>query len=466
MTLSVPNSLAPRSSDRPGRFARRHQAQHQAAGQPTPLLANVQWHNAVLPIVLAIAATLAAWSRLTPTARGTAWAEDGAVFLSQAATDGSWARIVAPYDGYLHVIPRLAARAAVEFFDPHMWAIVMNFTACVVAGLVTALVYMAARSIASSRGLRLALASITVATPLLPIEVLGNMANVHTLLLWAALWIVLYRPASLVGSWVLAAAMLLIVLTEVQVLFLAPLALVHLRVPAALVIRIAAVTGLAAQIIATVLHPRPAAVHHPSFTDLAQGYLSRVVLPTWFGTGGGVTSIAGNAWWVVGLGLVAISVLAATAVLRRGTPMMRIAALAFLVYPPVLWVGAFWINGQTHTATWTWLDGPSTDAPTRWAAAPSMLILAGLLLWWGTTRGWHEPQRWVATISLLFIAFAVIVSWQPASSLRTAGPRWAPEIDANYQRCAAEAHLTEVNVPLAPTAAWTAAIPCSMLTGR
>ncbi len=72
-------------------------------------------------LAVLVAATLLAWSRLSPVARDTLWAEDATRFLHVDDRDGLGATLLRPYAGYLHVVPRLLAALVLRVADlPHL----------------------------------------------------------------------------------------------------------------------------------------------------------------------------------------------------------------------------------------------------------------------------------------------------------------------------------------------------------
>ena len=61
--------------------------------------------SAAVPAAIALAGTVLAFFRVPPVSAGTIWAEDGRVFLQEYLEQGPG--LLAPYDGYLHFLPRL-----------------------------------------------------------------------------------------------------------------------------------------------------------------------------------------------------------------------------------------------------------------------------------------------------------------------------------------------------------------------
>ena len=182
--------------------------------------------RAILALALGAALGALAWLRLPAIARDTLWAEDGRNFL-QSALSGH-VDLFAPYGGYLHLMPRLIAHAAVATVPVEGYAMFMSAATSLVAGLCAALVWVTARQQVRPAW-ALLLAASTVLAPLAAREVLGNAANLHTVLMWTLFWVLLYTPVRRSTAILLALFTACAALTEVQAVFLAPLAIWRFR---------------------------------------------------------------------------------------------------------------------------------------------------------------------------------------------------------------------------------------------
>jgi hypothetical protein len=125
-------------------------------------------------LVLACAALLAArkpWALHTPQL----WAEDGSIFLVQDEQMGVHAWIE-PYNGYLHLLPRLIAWTARQAADPAWWPAIYNGLAFALS--VALFARLASRRVAlpAKAGLVLALALVVGSG-----EVLINVTNLQWL---------------------------------------------------------------------------------------------------------------------------------------------------------------------------------------------------------------------------------------------------------------------------------------------
>ena len=193
-----------------------------AAAGPLP----VQWILRVLGVLAAVALlTVLSWLRLPEASRGTAWAEDAAVFLREAILLGAVPSITEPYSGYLHVIPRVLAGLAFQLAPIDSYAYMMALLSCAVVSAIAVSVFFLSRSTISQRPLRLMLAMIPVFLPVGPLEVLGNAANLHWYLLWLAPWLLLPKPAHWYSGALLFVAALATATSEIITVVFVPLAI-------------------------------------------------------------------------------------------------------------------------------------------------------------------------------------------------------------------------------------------------
>ena len=260
--------------------------------------------DGLVTLAVSFATTALAWSRLDPITRRTLWAEDGAVFLTDALYADAFHTLLRPYGGYLHVVPRLVVEVTTIAAAPARYALVVNALACAVAGGVAALVYVCSREVTESRLLRSGLAAITVVVPSLPREVLGNTANLHWFFLWLTPWLLLYRPRSRTGSVLLGLAALAGALTEIQMALFVPLAAWRWRDRHGWPVRLGLLVGVAAQImtLAHAVRPQPTGTPSDARTIVA-GYLVNAVMTLWAGSASAITHVVAEFGWSVPLGV-------------------------------------------------------------------------------------------------------------------------------------------------------------------
>lgn len=417
-------------------------------------------------MAVALTCSLVAWARMTPVARRTIWAEDGRVFLTDAFSAAPFTTLFRPYGGYLHLIPRATAEFIAAVVQPPRYALALSAAACVIAAGVAALVYVCARAVTGSRVLRICLATVTVAVPALPLEVLGNLANVHWFFLWLTPWLLFYQPRSRIGSWGLGLVALVAALTEIQVVLFAPLVAWRWRERHGWPIRAGILAGLAGQGLATVLSTRtPKTDALPSIADHVAGYTVNAVMTIWLGSRASISAaVATYGWSIVALSLLP-SLAALVVVWIRGDSTQRLAALVLPAASVVVWSAALVINRSGYRYWWPALNDGKELVILRYAVVPSMFVLAALLLAL-TTFDWSRSRfAWVAFAAALPIGLVAVVNAVPAGEGREAGPVWSVEVERARAACLADPSKGAQVLNIAP-AGWITEVPCQVLEGK
>jgi hypothetical protein len=154
----------------------------------------------------------------------TIWAEDGQVFLAQAVAlpvDRAFSTL---YAGYLHAVPRVLAELAAALPLPVADAVLSGGAALIVAALAL-LIYRASAGHIRSTVIRAALAGAVVLVPVGQAEVTNNAANLHWFLMFAAFWVLLWRPRHPLALATGALVVFLAGASDPLTILLAPLAL-------------------------------------------------------------------------------------------------------------------------------------------------------------------------------------------------------------------------------------------------
>ncbi|KQR53517.1 hypothetical protein ASF88_01135 [Leifsonia sp. Leaf336] len=420
----------------------------------------------LLLVALAVSCGVIAWLRIPVIARDTFWAEDGRTFISSAAWGGP-SVLFQPYGGYLHTVPRLVA-AAVVLLPVSWWALATTATACAIAGALAVVVFVCARDLVPWLPARCFIAGLTVIAPLAPREVLGNLANLHSVFLWTLFWIVLARPRRLRSAIVLSIVAFLGAMTEIQALFLAPLLLVRSRDRLVWVVRAGVIAGLVVQLVVTVGWPR-AANTNPGVDPLsiAYGYLINAVMPLAVPQSrlGAVLASTGPA---VGIAVLAVIAAGVVYVMVRGTHGQRLLAVAALSGSVLIYVASVATNPNTFY-DYARLSSAqlSTVWLTRYGVVPSMLLALVLPLAAAIAFGRRHrlpALSWsvvaVAAVSVALIAAQLGPQW----TRRSDGPAWQPQLAAAFAECRSDDELRFVN--LKETIGWKVTVPCVDLTGR
>ncbi|MEO8906491.1 MAG: hypothetical protein ABI310_00310, partial [Microbacteriaceae bacterium] len=309
--------------------ARVRAAPTRAPGRPWQRLWHQLWKQlwkrpTVVALAILVFGSGIEWLRLSPADHDTLWAEDARNFLANALTHGL-AALATPYAGYLHTVPRLIAGVTVQTVPVAGWANAMAFGACLVAAGVASLIFICARDVVPSTVLRLGLVAITLLAPLAPREVLGNAANLHWYFLWLAPWLLLYRPRSRSGAWLLGIAALVATMTEIQMAAFIPLMLWRWRDRRMLPMRILYLVGIAMQLCATLSDPRGSSAAHPvPIASVAYGYLINGVMTAWSADPHVIAWMLGVAGPIAGIVLLLPFAAAAAIGLVRGSALQRL----------------------------------------------------------------------------------------------------------------------------------------------
>ncbi|GIG29898.1 hypothetical protein [Cellulomonas marina] len=422
---------------------------------------------AALALAVGLLAPLVAWLRLPPVARGTLWAEDGAVFLAGAAAEPVGTAWLRPYDGYLHLVPRVLADLVTGLLPAPAWALGTTAAACALAGVVAALVVLLSGGLGVGLPARGVLGLLTVGVPGLPVEVLGNLANAHALLLWLVPWLLVHRVRSRSGAVGVGLVALVVALSEVQAVVLAPLGLWRLRDRAGLPARLGLALGLAAQAVAVLGTDRS-----PALGDAPAGHLvalalgAGVLLPLWTGQVGAGSWLLAHAG-PVALGaavlLAAVPSLLALVAARRADGGRRALLVALPVGAVALWAVAVLVNRPPLLLP----AGPGQEGPVltvlRYAPAVELLLAAALVLAAGGLRARRGGQALVAGGAALLL-LAALAGARPEATTRSTGPLWEPGARGAATSCARPGASATVPVPVAPAPTWVAVVPCSEVT--
>jgi hypothetical protein len=428
------------------------------------------------PVVfIAIAATAAvlAWSRFLPANRDILWAEDGRNFLQDAINTGPFGSLLRPYAGYLHTIPRIIAGVTVALAPVRDYAVWMTAGSCIAAGVMAAIVFVCSSSIVRWVPGRLMLAGITVLVPLAPREVLGNTANLHSLVLWTLCWVLVYRPRTRLGVAGLALFTLLGAMTEIQSVFLLPLLLLfRTRDRGRWLVRGCYLVGVAAQLFVTVFWPR----HHSGnpligLPSLLYGYLFNSSASVWVPQHqAGVFAVQ---FGIAGCALLALPFVAAfCAILRWGTRRMRLFATALVLLSVTVYVASI-EDSPRPSYDYAALDPSQLAAavPIRYGVVPSLLLCAlipiacALIVARTRARLIDRPRiaRGCVAAATIILCLAMVAQFVPPTR-RSTGPQWQPEVRAATLLCDGQSDATRVR--LGETIGWYVEVPCGLLENQ
>lgn len=415
-------------------------------------------------LALVIFGALVSWFRLDPVARDTLWAEDGPVFLADAMDESPAAVLLQPYQGYLHLLPRLIAAGTASWVPIEASALAMTIGSCLVVGLVAALVFVCAQDVVVWRPARIAVAVLTFVAPVVSYEILGNAANVHWYALWLAPWLLLAAPRRRRSALLLGTVGLIIALTEVQVLFFLPLIAWRARDPNRWIVWGGVALGSVLQLVAVFAAPRDAGAGRPPIGSTTLGYMYHVpmgaIFPTRSAKALWVTELG---WWGAVVVLVPF-LIAAAWVLWRGQAVERVAAVALMGGSVVVWTAAYVVNSNPdYFYSLLPLNVAVERNLDRYGAVPAMYLLATVIL--ATSVAWRVRMlRRTAIAALGFVmALTVAIAALPHRTARAEGPEWTSGIAGARAECASADNPDQVvSVPMAPDG-WSFALRCSSL---
>ncbi|HJR25396.1 MAG TPA: hypothetical protein VJ804_07985 [Acidimicrobiales bacterium] len=409
-----------------------------------------------------VATAVLAWLRLSPTTRATLWAEDGREFLGDRLREGPLQSWLDVYAGYLHAVPRAMADAVVSFLPVDRYALGMAALSCAVVGLVAALVVRCSADVVQWLPGRVALGLATALLPAVPVEVLGNAANVHWAFLWLAPWLLLASPRSDREAVGLGGIGLVAALTELQVAWFLPLVLHRWSDRRRWWVRGGVLLGLVAQGVATLVAPRGDENDGGwGLRSIAEGYVVDAVASTWTGSAEVVGDLVRGHGLLPLLLTVVPFAAALVLVLRRGVREERLAAVALALGSVVVWAAAAIVN------PWEGLGYPGYTAArwqsfalVRYGVVPALFLFALVVLAAATLR--REGRRLPAWALLGALGLAAVLSFDVPQRTRDDGPRWEDEVEGARERCATAAPDTEIDVPVAPEG-WWVDLRCSQL---
>jgi hypothetical protein len=413
--------------------------------------------------------SLVGWLRLTPVARSAIWAEDGRNFLADAVAHGPLGALLIPYAGYMHLLPRTIAGTA-SLFPIEWWAQVITALSCLVAGLVALLVYLVSAQLPIAPWSRLLLASVTVLTPTLVSEVLGNAANMYSFALWATFWLFLYRPSRWWVAAVCGAIALLLSGTAIQMVALVPLLAVRwsrMKLP----VVAGFVAGLGLQIWGFTHSVRESTPSWPSLGTINDGYLNQVGMGSWIESAhvGGLV-IVGLGW--LGACLFVVPYVVAIWALWRSDRERRLARTLAIALPVASYL--YWFTFIALNNLFLDYANLSPEEIFRQASTIRYSVLPSMFLWgllivaigWRVDLGgkprWWGRARVVVAATILLCAAVNFVGL--GTMYRSLGPGWSESLKHAQTECRSETPSTEVAIPIAPVGApWRITLSCQTI---
>jgi hypothetical protein len=412
-----------------------------------------------------VVAAAVAFLRQPPGARNVLWAEDGGIFLQQALQPGG-VNVLTPYEGYLHLLPRLAAMLTVNSAPPIAYALTMNLLSCLALGGIAAMVFHCTKQLDGRLHVRLAFASVLVLISVGPIETTGNFANLHWYFLFLTPWLLLKRAETKSEAVLLFLIGAVTSLTEILAALFVPLAFVQGKDRGYWPARFGVVLGLMTQLIATLTSPRTQNTAEPlSLGSIITGWFVNGSGAVVYGAGRDLGAAVGSFGWVP-LACASLPFFGAFMfVMWKGRPRHRLMAAVLLGGSMSVWMAIQVVNparffDYTNFTEEIWRQ----DFPSRYAVITSMFVLALLPLVLAVLPQSSRAARTGVAATFIILQFATFF---PAESVRLHGPNWGGSIREASEVCRSERIDARVDLPISPTG-WFAdrvSIPCSKLEG-
>ena len=417
-----------------------------------------------MPVLLFVLSAVVGWLRLSPVVRQTVWAEDGRVFLLDEVDRGPVDTVFQHYAGYLHVVPRILVAIA-RVLPMSDFAVATTLLSVLTVAGIGVLVYVLTDGVLRSRWVRVVLALVPTLVPLGPVEIAGNVANLHWFLLFLAPFVFLAPVRTWLRGSLLGLVALLIGLTEIQLVAFLPLLALGIRNPRRLPVLIGALLGTGAQVFITLSFPRTVTTPwRNTVSDVVIGFIAEPFAgaATWNTSAVGRLIAAHGLFPLVVPLVVVVVALVAGVVVGRASQRWTIAATAFGAV--AVWSGAVLLNPSPQLS-FTGFDADHWRNvwSFRYTAASSMFVLAAVL---STADAFAtQSRRWLRAVGIGLVGVVLVVFLvalpRPHES-RDAGPVWRQEVDRGTQQCSTGRHQT-AEVHIAPSDAWSFDLPCDDL---
>jgi hypothetical protein len=428
--------------------------------------------EAVLATGVGIVAALTVLVRTPAQWWDVAWAEDANVFLLEGVERGPWTVLFTGYAGYQHVVPRVGSAVALAVAPLEGYAVACLVVSALVTGAVGSGVYLLSRQVVPFVAARVVLGLLPVLLPLAGQEVLGNLANLHTVLLWLLLWVVFWEPRSRITARVGAVVALLCALSEVQFLILLVPAFILLRQGwrRRLPIVVAMLIGGAAQLATVVTVERDARPAWIGLDSLLQGWLINTVLPLLNADPGSLMHWLQTTGLVIPTLLTVPFLLAFAVALWRGDPRQRILAVTLLALSLGLYAAGALADGselyryaEPGAAIWERGVNSRYGGMSGMCLAALVPLAAAVLLWDSRFRMPRATRRAVAWVAVAGLAATFLVAGTRSVTARhDVDALWSPSVAEMARGCAGLD--ADAPIPLAVAPARLVFLTCGQIT--
>ena len=472
-------------AERPRRYldqTRRYLDQNLFPDAPPPPA--VTWRRAFVCLGLAVLAIAIQLIRMwSSRPLNSMWAEDGAVWLTDAMGRGLLDALTTTWNGYLQTTSRLLA-------EPVAWLPVRSFAPIMAicgAAIVTGSAFVVWRASAGhirSAVLRAVLAAMVILLPVVGAETLDNVTNSIWFLLFASFWLLLWRPATLARAIAAAVFIFLTALTNAGIVVFAPLWLLRTlairdRRDAVIVSGFAA--GTAIQLAyswnapvrgegGTHLSPVAAALFAPHWDwSLLPAYSQRIV-------GGALAGQRLNSylWDSIGTGLevfLGLALLAFVAFAIASGTRTRVVVPILVGASLGLFLTAGYTRWYPIGASFHWRQGGANASNAHYMVTPILLLLSALFVALDAGSGFVRQLAWgrVRVGTVIAVIAVALASFNVGNQRTRGSPSWSAALDAGRVQCV-RANTMYVKVQIQPKFGgrlpiFFVKVPCSKLTG-
>jgi MFS family permease len=406
----------------------------------------------VLAIALAfpvLTLALLGWHRDAP-AWDRLYAEDGRDFIGDAQTLSLGESILTPYNGYLHLLPRLLGALFVDL-DPSAWGAATSISAALIRVSFALALLVMTRGLVPSLAPRLALVVIALFGGYSAGETLNNICNLQWFLVPVAVVAMMRMSPSRMHAVTATVLSVLAALSSPIAAVIIPLAVVRLIAASRWTDRVAPLAflpAIAVQLSFVLTQGSRSRPEGWSVHNILDSYWLSVMSNTLFGTGPTRWIFGAMGWTFVAFVIVLIAGIGATLIVTR-TPHFG-AVVVLVAMSAIVWVG----SASFAASAINTLPGSSLTLTTRYAVSPILLLATGLAaafgLAFGSASGFPPgARRLVRIVTATLGAFAVVAALGAygvgfRERHERVGPSWVGEAERIATECAQGADSVEV----------------------
>jgi hypothetical protein len=391
------------------------------------------------------------------------WAEDGPVYFSGAVHSSVGGSLFDTYATYLVFMPRLIGE--IGGLVPLQEApAAISIASGIVVGISGWIVWEATAGLLESPWLRGSLVLLTVLAPVGGLESTVSGAYVPWFMLFAAFWILLWRPRTTVVAVAAGLFALLTGLSTPGVWFFIPVAILRtiaIRDRRDGLILAGYWAGALVQV-PVLLFNKEEAVTPLWSHDILTTYLQRVVDGAFLGL-----KLGGKAWehagWAALLVIIAVLIVGLVYGVSRTNLTARLLALLAIPISAVMFIVSVYQRALGEQMVWhahSWSEGGG-----RYAIVPALLLfsVAAVMV---DKRSRRKPGEgrpaWLAWGLTLLAVIVVAFSFRVEDPEVRGAPPWEASLDHSAEVCESEPPEAETGVATSPPG-WGLNIPCDEL---